>query len=54
MVLGTPGYFPIREKWMSGSIQWDIWSIVAIILECDMPHLAYFGTKHEKQAKDLA
>ena len=44
----------MREKWTSGSIQWDIWALAAIILECDMPQLEYYAVKCEKQAKDKA
>ena len=36
-IKGTPGYYPIRPDWRDGSIKWDLWSMVAIILECDMP-----------------
>jgi serine/threonine protein kinase len=36
-VKGTPGYFPQRDDWRDGGIKWDLWLIVAIILECDMP-----------------
>ena len=53
-VLGTPGYFPIREKWINGSFQWDIWALAAIILECDLEKDAYFRTKEEKQTKAYA
>jgi hypothetical protein len=35
-VKGTQGYFPERMTWRDGSTKWDLWSIVAIILECDM------------------
>ena len=41
-VQGTPGYFPERQTWLNGSVQWDIWSIVAIILECDMEPEEYY------------
>lgn len=59
-VKGTPGYFPQREDWRDGSIKWDIWSIVAIILECDMrvgifksadneEHSLYFAREHKRE-----
>jgi serine/threonine protein kinase len=35
-VRGTPGYFPMRDELRDGSIYWDIWSLGAVILECDM------------------
>ena len=52
--LGTPGYFPIRGKWLDGNIQWDIWALAAIILECDMEKDEYYKTKSEERAKGFA
>lgn len=59
-VKGTPGYFPVRDDWRDGSTKWDIWSLVAIILECDMKvgifktaddeqHSLYFARNHIKE-----
>ncbi len=33
---GTPGYQPNEVSFIDGSINWDIYSLVAIMLECDM------------------
>ena len=44
-VLGTPGYFPIAKVWRDGSKKWDIWALVAIILEADMKIDVYFLLK---------
>ena len=35
-IRGTPGYFPDSTKHRDGSHQWDVWSLGAMILECDM------------------
>jgi serine/threonine protein kinase len=33
---GTPGYQPTQISFLDGSIEWDIYALVAIVLECDM------------------
>ncbi len=33
---GTPGYQPDHSHWMDGDVMWDIYSLVATIVECDM------------------
>ena len=38
---GTPGYQPLKWRFPGGSIQWDIYAFVAILLEADMGR-AYF------------
>ena len=38
---GTPGYEPDSVKFEDGRTQWDIYSLVAIIVECDMESDAY-------------
>lgn len=52
--LGTRGYFPHRETWLNGSVQWDVWSIVAIILECDMKPNEYLECNNEEQSIESA
>jgi hypothetical protein len=53
-VRGTPGYFPIRENWRNGSTKWDIWALVAMILEADMDHRAYYRCGSELETKNRA
>ena len=50
-VMGTPGYYPEREDWRDGDLQWDVWALAAIIIECDMPRNEYYSTRCEKDAK---
>lgn len=52
--LGTRGYFPLRQKWLNGSTQWDVWSIVAIMLECDMRPEAYLECNNESDTIESA
>ena len=46
-VMGTPGYFPEREKLRDGSVKWDIWAYAAIALEADMKDKKYFAANRE-------
>ena len=48
---GTPGYFPLANKWRDGSKKWDIWAMAAIILECDIHKDGYYKTKGENDTK---
>lgn len=50
---GTPGYQPDNAKWVDGSILWDFYSLVCIIVECDMQGDAYYKVKEERAAKGL-
>lgn len=44
---GTPGYQPLKWTFNGGSIQWDIYSFVAIMLEANMG-CAYFDKAAEE------
>ena len=33
---GTPGYEPEGGRYEDGSVEWDIYSLIAIKVECDM------------------
>lgn len=48
---GTPGYFPIRDTWNNGSVQWDIWALAVIILESDMEVNEYIICDSEREGK---
>lgn len=50
-VMGTHGYFPIRDDWKDGDFQWDVWAMAAVIIECDMPRNEYYSCKGEKDAQ---
>jgi len=45
---GTPGHEPDSVKFEGGSTQWDIYSLVAIIVECDMETDAYKRVAEER------
>jgi len=33
---GTPGYQPDNARWMDGDVMWDLYALVAVVVECDM------------------
>ncbi len=47
--VGTPGYHPEKVPWRDGSARWDVWALVAIICEADMPKDRYkrWDREHE-------
>lgn len=49
--MGTPGYFPDRDDWKEGDVQWDVWALAAIIIECDMKRNEYYSCKRESDSK---
>ena len=48
---GTPGYEPENFNFEDGDPQWDLYSFVAIIAECDMGVNAYLKVKNEREGK---
>lgn len=47
---GTTTYYPESVSWRDGSARWDIWALVVIICEADMPFQQY----HSLQKQDVA
>ena len=45
---GTPGYEPEYYRWQDGNVLWDLWPLVAIVVECDMKIDEYKGVKTTK------
>ena len=45
---GAPGYEPEGARYEDRSIHWDIYSLVAIIVECDMETDAYKRVAEER------
>ncbi len=52
-VRGTPGYQPSNYKFQDGDPQWDLYSLVAIIAECDMGTSEYMRVKNEKEGESV-
>ena len=50
---GTPGYEPEGGRFEDGSIEWDIYSLVAIIVECDMETEAYQRVAEERAGQSI-
>ena len=50
---GTPGYQPDNAGWMDGDTLWDLYALVAIIVECDMGTDVYQKVKEERAGKGL-
>jgi serine/threonine protein kinase len=50
-VRGTPGYQPHDFKFQDGDPQWDLYSLVAIIAECDMGTSDYMRVKSERESE---
>ena len=50
---GTPGYQPDNSDWMDGSRMWDIYALVCIVAECDMPKDLYKKAQDERGAKGM-
>ena len=48
---GTPGYEPENFNFEDGDPQWDLYSLVAIIAECDMGVNTYLKVKNEREGK---
>ena len=44
---GTIGYHPEKVSWRDGSQRWDVWSLVALICEVDMPRDKYMRLLRE-------
>ena len=52
-IRGTPGYQPDKDLFAAGAVEWDIYSLVCIIVECDMEGEAYKRVKEERAGKSL-
>jgi len=50
---GTPGYQPDTFKFEDGDVQWDLYSLVAIIAEADMGVNEYLKVQTEREGKGL-
>jgi len=50
---GTPGYEPEGARFEDGTIEWDIYSLVAIVVECDMETDAYQRVAEERAGQSI-
>ena len=50
---GTPQYEPEGSRFEDGSIEWDIYSLVAIVVECDMETDAYQRVAEERAGQSI-
>ena len=49
---GTPGYYPEKSLQFDGDTAWDLHSLVAIIVECDMGPNDYMKVKDKRAGKE--
>jgi serine/threonine protein kinase len=52
-IRGTPGYQPDKDLFAAGAVEWDIYSLVCIIVECDMEGETYKRVSEERAGKSL-
>jgi serine/threonine protein kinase len=50
----TPAYYPESVKWRDGSKQWDIWALVAMILEANLKDQNFKKVNTEKLVINIA
>ena len=43
----------MRDDWRDGPKRWDVWSIAAMLLECDMEKDEYLKAKQDKDTKKM-
>ena len=52
-IRGTPGYQPDKDLFVAGAVEWDIYSLVCTIVECDMEGETYKRVSEERAGKTL-
>ena len=50
---GTAGYEPDQSNWFDGSVMWDMYALVCIVVDCDMPIDEFMKASDSREAEGL-